>query len=47
MYCTHFKKKVVSYSVSLGAATDEQLDEMRKYFEQKGELVIFNPQTAS
>jgi len=43
MYCTHCKKTVVSYSVSFGALTDEQLEETRKYFEQKGELVVFNP----
>jgi hypothetical protein len=43
VFCPRCQREVVSYSVSRGAARDEDLAAMRAALEAEGKLVLWNP----
>jgi hypothetical protein len=43
MYCKHCQKEVVILGISPGAASEEELEAMRRSIEDEGKLPLFNP----
>jgi hypothetical protein len=43
MYCKHCQKEVIIVGISLGAASGEEIEAMRRSIEQEGKLPLFNP----